>query len=428
MIAKKLHKVTLKRSIDKSLTGRMGLVWFEQSLRDFGIEQMVSKEYGRKANREIEAVDKIMAGAMSIIAGAERLEDLEILRADEGLGRNVGMERIASADTLREYLKDKKNNHKQVRINEALVVKALRQAEAKELTYDNDAVYIDSEKDCAAVSYKGVRQMSGLLGYVAGLGLAITAEYRRGNESPANGVLEQLRRAIRLAKRARKRIAIFRSDSVAYTNDIIDLCNEKNIRYYISARKDESVQALIESASGEEWQELKTTEETTRPNEYIERTHITHKGRLMRLMILRWRTAARDLFGPEYGYHAIATNDREIGVEEWLHIHNGRMSSENYHKELKYGCNIRYTPSNDFELSRGYFLLNVLAYNMAQILKRYYLGNEARTWTLKTLRYRFIYVCGKIIKTGRKYYCKILNVVDSVYELFENCQARIVSG
>jgi len=65
-------------------------------------------------------------------------------------------------------------------------------------------------------------------------------------------------------------------------------------------------------------------------------------------------------------------------------------------------------------------LLNVLAYNMAQILKLFYLGAEARTWTLKTLRHRFMYVWGKMITTGRKYYCKILNVVDRVYELFEN--------
>ena len=73
----------------------MGLVWFEQSMRNFGIEGIVEKEYGSKANREIAAADKLLAGAMSVIGGAERLEDLEILRADEGLARNAGMERIA---------------------------------------------------------------------------------------------------------------------------------------------------------------------------------------------------------------------------------------------------------------------------------------------------------------------------------------------
>ena len=162
--------------------------------------------------------------------------------------------------------------------------------------------------------------------------------------------------------------------------------------------------------------------------EYAERTHITQNGVITRLLILRRKDERRDLFSDGYRYHAICTNDREIDVREWLAVHNGRMNSENYHKELKYGCNIGYTPSNDFELSRGYFLLNVLAYNLAQVLKLYYLGEPARNWTLKTLRHRFIQVCGKVVKTGRKYYCKILNVCDSVYELFEQCQARLVSG
>ena len=35
----------------------MGLVWFEQSMRNFGIEGIVEKEYGSKANREIAAND-----------------------------------------------------------------------------------------------------------------------------------------------------------------------------------------------------------------------------------------------------------------------------------------------------------------------------------------------------------------------------------
>lgn len=85
MIAKKLHRVTLKKEWDPAITGRMGLVWLEHCLKDFGIEQIAGKHYKRKANREIKAVDKIMAGVLSIIAGAERMEDLEQLRADIGL-------------------------------------------------------------------------------------------------------------------------------------------------------------------------------------------------------------------------------------------------------------------------------------------------------------------------------------------------------
>ena len=49
---------------------------------------------------------------------------------------------------------------------------------------------------------------------------------------------------------------------------------------------------------------------------------------------------------------------------------------------------------------------------------------EALSWTLKTIRYRFIHVCGKIIKTGRRFYCKIMNVTQEVFELFRNCKSK----
>ena len=102
------------------------------------------------------------------------------------------------------------------------------------------------------------------------------------------------------------------------------------------------------------------------------------------------------------------------------------MNSENYNKEVKNGFNCKYAPSHEFEMNRGYFLLGILAYNMVQIMKLFYLGEAAIKWTIKTLRYKFVNVCGKIIKTGRQYFCKIINVTDSVFELFENCLAELV--
>ncbi len=171
MIAKKLHRVTLKKEWEPAITGRMGLVWLEHSLRDFGIERIAEQYYKSKANREIKAVDKIIAGTLSIIAGAERMEDLEQLRADIGLQRNTGIQKVMSADTMREFMKQKRNNNKQEKINEILVIKAMKQAEEKEFTYDNDATYMDSNKECAQWSYQGSRQMSGLLGYIAELGV-----------------------------------------------------------------------------------------------------------------------------------------------------------------------------------------------------------------------------------------------------------------
>jgi len=144
------------------------------------------------------------------------------------------------------------------------------------------------------------------------------------------------------------------------------------------------------------------------------------------MLVLRWPNPDPDLFeSSPYCYHAIVTNDFEIKPMEWLKTHNGRMGTiEHSHEEIKNGLGCDYAPSHDFEKNRGYFLIGVLAYNMVGILKRFYLERSTINWKIKTIRYQFINVCGKIVKSGRRFCCKIINVTDEVFELYKNCKSR----
>ena len=146
-------------------------------------------------------------------------------------------------------------------------------------------------------------------------------------------------------------------------------------------------------------------------------------------MKMRWTNPDVTWFDESpYCYHAIGTNNSEIAPMEWLGVHNGRMNSENYNKEVKSGFNCEYTPSHDFEMNRSYFMLGILAYNAVQIMKLFYLGDKAKKWTIKTMRYHFINVCGKIIKTGRRYICKIINVTNDTFELYRSCLFNLKMG
>lgn len=426
MVAGKLYQVTLKKAEEKKETGKMGLVWMGHCLKDYGIEKIIDRYNSKKANKQIKASEKIMCGAMSIIAGGERVEDIENLRADKGLINNLGLKKIISPDTLREYIKVKKNNGITRKANEAIIIKAMKGTGVKEFTYDNDATYLDSEKESAAYSYQKKKQFSGLLGFIAEMGICNTVDFRRGNVSPAKGILNQLRKAVRQAKAAGKKIKRFRGDSAAHSNAIFRECNEEGIEYYISLDKNAAVVESIEALKEKSWQELAKEEEDT-PVEWAQTVYVTEAGVGMRMMVLRWKNPDPNLFDQSpYCYHAIGTNNNEIEPLEWLAFHNGRMNSENYNKEVKNGFNCKYTPSHEFEMNRGYFLLGILAYNFVQIMKLFYLGEAAVKWTIKTLRYKFINVSGKIIKTGRRYFCKIINVTDRVFELFENCLAKLV--
>jgi hypothetical protein len=428
-LTKKMAQVTIKKS-EEEVTGKMGLSFVAHCLEHFGLERMVVDEYGRqkKGNREIAIYEKMMAGAMTRIAGGDRIEDVEGLRADKGLINSLGWEGMVGADAYGNDLEDRRSNGKKRGVNGAMVIKMMRKSQEKGFTYDNDATYADSEKRSATYSYQGSKQHSGLIGCIAELGIINTVEFRRGHVSPRTGIINQLRKADGQAKKAGKRIRRFRSDSAGHQNKIFKFCNEEDIEYYISLVKNAAVNVCIAGIKESEWKPLVGKYQARLGAEWAETVYATEEGITMRALVLRWANPDPDLFDESpFCYHVIGTNNNEIQAMDWLEAHNGRMGSiEHSNKEIKGGLGCDYSPSHDFEKNRGYFLIGILAYNMIQIMKLFYLGEEAVNWTIKTIRYQFINVCGKIIKTARRFYCSIINVTDETFELFRNCKSKLI--
>ena len=427
-LANNLSKVTLKMS-KESVTGKMGLSWMTHAMSDFGVERMISDEYVKGSNREIGYFNKIMAGVMARVGGGDRVEDVENLRADVGLLESLGWEEMMSADTYLNLIKDRRNNAKLRRVNNKMIIKALRQLEESELTYDNDATYFDSDKDSAAFSYQKRKQFSGLIGCIAELGMINTVDFRRGNVSPQSGITNQLQKAVAQAKAAGKKIKNFRSDSAAYRMDVMAYCAIEGIRYFISADKDTAVQRTIKGIKTSQWRMLTGEYAKNENTQWAQARHVMSRGFGIRMMVLRWPNPDPDLFeSSPYCYHAIVTNDNEIKPMDWLTVHNGRMGTiEHSHQEIKGDLGCDYAPSHDFEKNRGYFLIGILAYNMMAKLKRFYMGTSTINWKIKTIRYQFINVCGKIVRSGRRFCCKIINVTDEVFALYKNCKSKFNS-
>lgn len=430
-ITNNLCRVTLKKG-EEAVTGRIGLGWMAESARHFGLKKMIHDEHGeeKRSNREKETYEKVLTGVMMMVSGGERLEDVENLRTDKGLLESLGWEGMVCADTMLNFIGDRRSNAKNRRVNDALVVKAMKQAGEEEFTFDSDATYIDSGKDSAEYSYQGRRQMSGLLGCIAEVGMINTVDYRRGNASPQVGILNQLRKACWQARRAGKRISRFRSDSAAHQDKIFTYCSMNEIEYYVTLDKNEGVMKTVRKFKPFDWRTMYGRYKEQYDKQWVVAEHVVSKGYHVRILVLRWKNPDPTLFDKDaYCYHVIGTNNRDIEPMEWLEVHNGRMGTiERNHKELKAGFGCEYTPSNDFEKNRGYFLLGVLAHNVAQVMKLFYLGPDAVKWTVKTMRYQFINVCGKIVRSGRRFYCKIINVTREVFARFKSCQMVMACG
>lgn len=425
-LAINLSKVELKMSHD-AVTGKMGLSWLTHSMKNFGVEKIISDGYKKKSNRETDRFKKIMSAVMTRVAGGERVEDIENLRVDRGLLESLGWEEMMNPDTYLNLLKDKKSNARLRSTNNKMVIKALKELDEEELTYDNDATYFDSEKDSANYSYQKRKQFSGLIGSFEELGMINTVDFRRGNVSPQTGILNQLKKAIAQARASGKRIGIFRSDSAAYRQDIMTECDMNEIKYFISGDKDAAVKKQIAKVKASEWKMLEDKYAKNIDTKWAETSHKMSKGFRVRMMVLRWPNPDPDLFDVSpYCYHVIVTNNFEIDPMEWLKKHNGRMGTiEHSNDEIKNELSCDYAPSHEFEKNRGYFLIGILAYNMLEILKRFYLGISTIKWRVKKMRFQFFNVCGKITKSGRKFYCHIINVTNEVFELFRYCKERL---
>lgn len=430
-IANNLSRVTLKKG-EEAVTGRMGLGWMVGSLNHFGFKKIILGEHrqAKKSNREKDPYEKIMAGVMMMAAGGERLEDIENLRVDRGLLESLGWDEMVCADTMINFIGDRRNNAKTRRVNAEFIVKAMKQSEEEEFTFDSDATYIDSGKKVAEYSYQGRRQMSGLLGSIAEIGMINTVDYRRGNASPQVGILNHLRKACLQARRAGKRISRFRSDSAGHQDKIFTYCDINEIKYYVTLDKNEGVMKTVKKLKAFDWRTMYGRYADGDDKKWAVAEHVVSKGYRVRILVLRWKNPDPTLFDKnEYCYHVIGTNNWDIDPMQWVEVHNGRMGSiEQDHKELKSGFGCEYTPSNNFEKNRGYFLLGVLAHNAVQVLKLFYLGSDTVQWTIKTVRYQFINVCGKIVKSGRRFYCRIINVTDEVFERFKRCQIAMASS
>ena len=422
MVPKNINQVELKR-VKRNITGRAGLSWIAGMLKNIGFFEEIDRisPVEGKSNNELAMSKKMMSEIMSRIDGASAIEDVEVLRKDRGLRRITG-ERIVSADTIRNILKGEKTERIIKGANRWLVVKALKASKIEELTYDNDATYMESRKGSASYSYRETKDHSGLLGFIAELNLCVTMDFRTGRISPKEGIKEQIEKVIAITKEAGKKLCRVRIDSAGHKNEIFNLCEREGIKYYITLAQNKNVKELIHNIKESEWKKSKGTD-----REYAESVYVTNKGAMMRMIAIRWEKKEQmELFSDRYSYHVVGTNDNDNDGEHIMEIHAGRMGSENYNKELKGGYNCEWSPSNNFRMNGNYFYMGVLAYNCVEIVKRFFIRDvEVEKYRIKRFRQWFIKMSGKIVKSGRKYYFHLINVTDKSYEMAENIWRRL---
>ena len=408
-MAQSLPQLILPIKVEKSserLTSLGGLVVLEELARAAGVWEKVDRVLeGPKSGRGYQPHEFVQALVWMLHAGGRRLEDLRELRAEREVLERLGLEAVPDAGTVGDWLRRQGLAGAEgiQQVSRELVSGCLRE-EPEELILDVDATEIEAEKQEAAWTHHHVKGYMPLLGYVNGV--CVGHEFREGNQSPGAGILE-FARSCETALPEGKRI-YFRSDSAAYQAAVINHYRQPGRRFTITADLDAAVKREIRNLPETAWQPYRTAEGVASDREIAETVHsMNGTEQAFRLLVLRWPNPQPNLFEAERQcYHAVATN-REEPACEVIWKHNARGNCENWHKELKIGLAMEQMPCGEFEANAMYFASGVLAYNLAQLLKRRVLPESYRTVTGATLRWKLYRLAGKLVRHARGWMLQI---------------------
>jgi hypothetical protein len=351
--------------------------------------------------------------------GGRSLEDLRMLRADEGLRALLNLTALPSSDATGDWLRRLGAGcglEGLSRVQHRLLRKLLGKEARCEYTLDIDATQIVAEKEAAQWTYKGEKGYMPLVGTLAENGLIVGEEFREGNAAPAAGNLEFIRYCEQQLPQG-KRIVALRADSAAYQSAILNACEDKKQHFAIGADLDAAVKAVIAGIPEADWSQW-------RDAQIAETVHsMTKTKKAFRLIVLR-RPQQGDLFdenAPRYRYTAVASNRLESAAEtlEW-YAQRGE-ASENRIKELKLGFGMERMPCGQFSANAVFFRLGVLAYNLCQGFKRWTLQKEWRRHQVQTLRWRLYQTAGKLVRHAGQI---VLKVRENLVELFDHIRTQ----
>ena len=398
-----LPELILPIKMEKSeerLTSLGGLVVLEEMAQALKVWKQVDEHLqGPGSGAGYRPSEFVQPLVWMLHAGGRRLEDLRELRAEQEVLKELGLRAVPDAGTVGDWLR--RQGEEGVagleRVNRELIQKAL-EAEGEELILDVDATEIEAEKREAKWTYHQVQGYMPLVGYVNGI--CVGQEFREGNASPGAGILAFAQKCEAALPEGKG--IYFRSDSAAYQAEVINHYQQPGRTFTITADLDVAVKREIQHLPEGAWKPYRTQEGIATDRQIAETVHaLNGTPQAFRLIVLRWLNPQPNLFETErYCYHAVASN-REEGAAEVIWKHNGRGNSENWHKELKAGVGMEQMPCGQKEANALYFAIGVLAYNLAQLLKRRVLPPSYATATLATLRWKVYRLAGKLVRHAR---------------------------
>ena len=396
-----------------------------------GLDALVADRLTMSAPGGANAAEKTSALIAGMVAGADSIDDMDLLR-------HGGMDRlftgVRAPSTLGTFLRAFTFGH--VRQLDAVAARFLiaLAGQAPLLPGADQVAYVDVDdtvkatfgyaKQGAGYGYSGVKGLNALIATVStplAAPVIAATRLRKGSANSARGAARLVSDALKTARAAGATgMVILRADSAYYGHDVIAAARRQGAYFSVTARKDRAVTAAIASIDEQAWTTIRYPRAVfDEPSgTWISDAQVAETGFTAftsrracehvtgRLIVRRVRDANPDhqiadaqgeLFAT-WRHHAVFT-DSPLPMLHAEATHRRHAIIEQVIADLKDGP-LAHLPSGKFTANSAWLVLAAIAFNLTRAAGTLASGFHAKA-TTATIRAHLILVPGRIARSAR---------------------------
>jgi hypothetical protein len=394
-----------------------------------GLHRLVAEHVKIHTSGGVNAQLKIPGLVAGMVAGADSIDDMDLLRHG-GMDRLFGGVRAPS--TLGTFLRAFTFGH--VRQLDAVAARLLAglARQAPLLAGANAIAYLDIDdtvkatygqaKQGAGYGYCGVKGLNALIATVCtplSAPVIVATRLRRGATNSARGAARLVADAIVTARAAGARgLVILRADSAFYSHDVINVARRRKVFFSVTARHDPAVLKAIAAIGDDAWTPIRYPQAIFDEAEgrWVSDAEVAETGYTAftsrrtadhihaRLIVRRVRrlgpraTSQGELFAA-YRHHAVFT-DSPLSMLDAEADHRRHAVIEPVHADLRAGA-LAHLPSGSFNANAAWLVLAAIAFNLTRAA-----GTLASTFhakaTTATIRAQLITVPARLAHSARR--------------------------
>jgi hypothetical protein len=393
--------------------------------------------------------DHVLNIAYNIVAGGERLEDIELRRQDEVFLNGLGAERIPDPTTAGDFTRrfsegDITSLQECINRTRLKVWKVQPEGFLKEAFIDVDGTIVGTYGECKegiGLSYKGIWGYAPLLVTLANTKEVLYQVNRPGNSASQSGSVQWIDRAVDLVKKVAESVTIRGDTDFTNTADL-DRWDQRGLKFILGIDAHEKLVKIADELAQSAWKRLERlpkyeilTEPRRKAFRYKEQIVIekAFENKVLvgedvaeieyqpgkcrqkyRVVIVRKNISVQkgeQALLDEIRYFFYITNRRDKAAKI-VGLANGRCDQENVIEQLKNGVNAMRMPVDDLLSNWAYMVMAALAWN----LKAWYgmlTPNRERGLELVRMEFRrflhaIILLPCHIVRTARRVTYRIL--------------------